>query len=63
MLAAVYMRIFLEESVPDDADGLTRPILKEGQDAIQNDGNDPSNVVSFKKIPSVGDLICLLRSR
>ncbi|GKV20867.1 hypothetical protein SLEP1_g30917 [Rubroshorea leprosula] len=62
MLAAVYMRIFLEESLPDDAAGLTRPILKEGQDAIQNDGNDLSNIASFKKIPSVGDLICLLRS-
>lgn len=63
MLAVAYMRIFLEESMPDDGDGLARPILKEGPDFIQNNGDEPSNIRVFKKIPSVRDLVCFLRSR
>ncbi|GLT42970.1 hypothetical protein SLA2020_169470 [Shorea laevis] len=62
MLAVAYMRIFLEESMPNDADGLTQPILKEGPDVIQNNGDEPSKILVFKKIPSVKDLICFLRS-
>ncbi|GKV23963.1 hypothetical protein SLEP1_g33632 [Rubroshorea leprosula] len=62
MLAVVYMRIFLEESMPNDADGLTRPILKEGPDVIQNNSDEPSKIVVFRKIPSVKDFICFLRS-
>ncbi|GMI74446.1 hypothetical protein like AT5G42210 [Hibiscus trionum] len=63
MLALVYMRIFLEESIPDRDDGMTQPILKESEDAIQRDGNVvPRKMPAFKRIPSLGDIICLLRS-
>ncbi|WRX15735.1 Major facilitator superfamily - like 10 [Theobroma cacao] len=62
MLAVVYMRIFLEESIPDQVDGMTQPILKEGEDLIQKDGNAPRKMPVFKKIPSVGDIISLLKS-
>ncbi|XP_022763003.1 hippocampus abundant transcript-like protein 1 isoform X3 [Durio zibethinus] len=62
MLAVVYMRIFLEESIPDQVDGMTQPILKEGEDVIQKDVNAPERTTVFKKIPSLGDIICLLKS-
>ncbi|KAK8530035.1 hypothetical protein V6N13_102916 [Hibiscus sabdariffa] len=63
MLALVYMRIFLEESIPDRDDSMTQPILKESEDATQKDGNViPRKVPAFKRIPSLRDIICLLRS-
>ncbi|KAK8626706.1 hypothetical protein V6N13_134339 [Hibiscus sabdariffa] len=63
MLAVVYMRIFLEESLPNQDDIMTEPILKESEDAIQKDGNNlPRKMPVFKKIPSLGDIICLLKS-
>ena len=63
MLAVVYMRIFLKESIPDQVDGMTQPILKEGEDAIQKDVNAPRKMPVSKKIPSLKDIICLLKSR
>ncbi|XWS67700.1 hypothetical protein CRYUN_Cryun04dG0028400 [Craigia yunnanensis] len=61
ILAVVYMRIFLEESTPNQVDGMTQPIL-EGEDVIQNDGNAPRKMTASKKIPSMGDIICLLKN-
>ncbi|XP_021286980.1 hippocampus abundant transcript-like protein 1 isoform X1 [Herrania umbratica] len=62
MLAVVYMRMFLEESIPDQVDGISQPILQEGEDVIQKDGNAPRKMPVFRKIPSVGDIISLLKS-
>ncbi|XP_038706882.1 hippocampus abundant transcript 1 protein-like [Tripterygium wilfordii] len=62
MAAAVYMRVFLKESIAN-GNGLTQPILKEGPDnSAQIDCDLPRHVPVFKKIPSVGDLVCLLKS-
>ncbi|XVE67204.1 hypothetical protein DITRI_Ditri08aG0141400 [Diplodiscus trichospermus] len=62
MLAVVYMRIFLEESIPGQVDGMTQPILKEEEDDIQKDVNELRKMPVSKKIPSLGDIICLLKS-
>ncbi|XVE48809.1 hypothetical protein DITRI_Ditri01bG0032200 [Diplodiscus trichospermus] len=62
MLAVVYMRIFLEESLPNQVDGMTQPMLKEGEDVIQKDGDAPRKMPESKKIPSLRDIICLLKS-
>ncbi|XP_030450358.2 uncharacterized protein LOC115672632 isoform X1 [Syzygium oleosum] len=62
MVAVVYMRIFLKDSIPV-ADESTRPILKGSEtDNDQNDSDSMKKIHIFKKIPSIGDLICLLRS-
>ncbi|XP_022725454.1 hippocampus abundant transcript-like protein 1 [Durio zibethinus] len=61
ILAVVYMRIFLEESIQNQVNGMTQPILKEGEDVIQKDGNAPREMSVSKKIPSVGDIISLLK--
>ncbi|KAF5751033.1 hippocampus abundant transcript-like protein 1 [Tripterygium wilfordii] len=62
MAAAVYMRVFLKESI-EKGSGLTQPILKEGPDnMVQVDCDSPRHIPVFKKIPSVGDLVCLLKS-
>lgn len=66
LFAVVYMRIFLEESIPaDQGEGITQPILKEGEEdnIIQNDDNAPTKVPPFKKIPSLGDVIYLMKNR
>jgi hypothetical protein len=63
MLAAVYMRIFLEESLPQ-SENLTQPILKSGQDDhCQDDGDLPRKPMVSKKIPSIQAIISLLKSR
>ncbi|XVF67978.1 hypothetical protein PTKIN_Ptkin10aG0165500 [Pterospermum kingtungense] len=62
MLAVVYMRIFLEESIPDQVDSMTQPILKEGDDDVLKDVNGPRKISVSKKIPSLGDIICMLKS-
>ncbi|KAM5562619.1 hippocampus abundant transcript 1 protein [Rosa sericea] len=67
MLAAVYMRIFLEEIRPSDHGDstLSQPILKGLEpvlERIADDDYSPKTKIEFKKIPSVGDLISLLRS-
>ncbi|XP_065868391.1 uncharacterized protein [Euphorbia lathyris] len=53
MASVVYMRIFLKDKIDDNEIDLTRPIFK----IAPNKMPKPS-----KKIPSVGDVICLLRS-
>ncbi|KAJ6896969.1 hippocampus abundant transcript 1 protein-like [Populus alba x Populus x berolinensis] len=62
MLAAVYMRIFVEESLPN-SENLTQPILKSGQDDhCQDDGDLPRKPMVSKKIPSIHAVISLLKS-
>ncbi|KAE8668331.1 Major facilitator superfamily protein, putative isoform 2 [Hibiscus syriacus] len=42
---------------------MTQPILKGSEDVVQKDGNVvPRKMPAFKRIPSLGDIICLLRS-
>ncbi|XP_039059684.1 tetracycline resistance protein, class D-like [Hibiscus syriacus] len=64
LFAVVYMRIFLEESIPaDQAEGIIEPILREEEeDVTRKDGNAPAKMSSFKKIPSLGGVICLLKN-
>ncbi|KAG6778015.1 hypothetical protein POTOM_017859 [Populus tomentosa] len=62
MLAAVYMRIFLEESLPN-GENLTQPILKSGQDDHCQDCDLSRKAPVVKKIPSIQDIIGLLKSR
>ncbi|KAL9391243.1 hypothetical protein Peur_015163 [Populus x canadensis] len=62
MLAAVYMRIFLKESLPN-GENLTQPILKSGQDDHCQDGDLSGKAPVLKKIPSIQDIIGLLKSR
>ncbi|KAL9354203.1 hypothetical protein Peur_052173 [Populus x canadensis] len=62
MLAAVYMRIFLEESLPN-GENLTQPILKSEQDDHCQDGDLSRKAPVLKKIPSIQDIIGLLKSR
>lgn len=62
MLAAVYMRIFLEESLPN-GENLTQPILKSGQDDHCQDCDLSRKAPVLKKIPSIQDIIGLLKSR
>ncbi|KAJ6346237.1 hypothetical protein OIU78_008800 [Salix suchowensis] len=62
MLAAVYMRIFLQESLPN-SENLAQPILKSGQDDHSQDGGDlPMKPMVSKKIPSIQAITSLLRS-
>ncbi|KAJ6409967.1 hypothetical protein OIU84_009457 [Salix udensis] len=62
MLAAVYMRIFLQESLPH-GENLAQPILKSGQDDHSQDGGDlPMKPMVSKKIPSIQAITSLLRS-
>ncbi|KAF9676195.1 hypothetical protein SADUNF_Sadunf09G0113000 [Salix dunnii] len=62
MLAAVYMRIFLQESLPN-GENLAQPILKSGQDDHSQDGGDlPRKTMISKKIPSIQAITSLLRS-
>lgn len=61
MTAAVYMRVFLEESLPDEG-GLRQPILKSGQD-VEKSGEAPKRTQVSKKFPTLKDIFCLLKSR
>ena len=56
ILAAVYMRIFLTESLPN-GDDIRQPILKGEQDVIRSDSDLENTRQIFRRIPSVGDLI------
>lgn len=61
MIALVYMRIFLKESLP-----MRQPLLKEVEEpCIQQCEDDmPQRTTgTFKKLPSMGDVICLLKCR
>ncbi|KAF3947210.1 hypothetical protein CMV_026624, partial [Castanea mollissima] len=61
ILAAVYMRIFLKESLPN-GDDIRQPILKGEQDVIRSDSDLENTRQVFKRIPSVGDLIFLTKN-
>ncbi|KAF1860982.1 hypothetical protein Lal_00000397 [Lupinus albus] len=54
MIALVYMRIFLEDSVPAGA-AMTQPLLKCEVDSSK------ITTGTFKKLPSAGDLISMLK--
>ncbi|EXB24040.1 Hippocampus abundant transcript 1 protein [Morus notabilis] len=60
MTAAVYMRVFLEESLPHE-DSLRQPILKGGPD-IEKNGEAPKRTQVSKTFPTMKDLISLLKS-
>lgn len=62
MVAAVYMRVFLPESIIDDS-VLARPILKENfDDKVHPDGESNRSVQTFRAMPSLEDTITLLKS-
>lgn len=64
IIGLAYMRISLKEQVCDTGDNMLRPILKAGTDDIRNDpdaDHSPRTVPRFKNIPSIRDVICLLR--
>ncbi|XP_021903850.1 hippocampus abundant transcript-like protein 1 [Carica papaya] len=66
IIGLAYMRISLKEQVCDTGDNMLRPILKAGTDDIRNDpdaDHSPRTVPRFKNIPSIRDVICLLRIR
>ncbi|CAK8574210.1 unnamed protein product [Lathyrus sativus] len=56
MIALVYMRIFLKESAP-----MTQPLLKEAEEPCIQQCEDDMPQKTFKKLPSMGDVICLLK--
>ncbi|CAN6544718.1 unnamed protein product [Malus baccata var. baccata] len=64
ILSTVYMRIFLKESLPGGDSTLRQPILKGGVSEVADEGDvySPKTTQVFKKIPSPGELISLLRS-
>lgn len=64
MIGLVYMRIFLKDSVPGG--GMRQPLLKEAEEpCLEQCADDSSNRTTgtFKKLPSLGDVICLLKCR
>ncbi|KAH7518359.1 hypothetical protein FEM48_Zijuj09G0163400 [Ziziphus jujuba var. spinosa] len=72
MIATVYMRIFLEESLPYEqqaSDNLTQPIFKHADDepnlVDEEDGQiqkTTMQIQAFKNIPSLQDVLCLLKT-
>uniref|UniRef100_A0A2P2LF74 Hippocampus abundant transcript-like protein 1 n=1 Tax=Rhizophora mucronata TaxID=61149 RepID=A0A2P2LF74_RHIMU len=62
ILGVIYMRIFLKESLPVGENCLTEPILKRGQGDTGDAGDLPAKQLELKTIPSLGDLISLLRT-
>ncbi|CAL5210172.1 unnamed protein product [Lathyrus oleraceus] len=56
MIALVYMRIFLKESAP-----MSQPLLKESEEPCIQQSEDDMQQKTFKKLPSMGDVICLLK--
>ncbi|KAM1457918.1 hypothetical protein ACFX13_035890 [Malus domestica] len=64
ILSTVYMGIFLKESLPGGDSTLRQPILKGGVSEVADEGDvySPKTTQVFKKVPSPGELISLLRS-
>ncbi|TYH30759.1 hypothetical protein ES288_A01G120200v1 [Gossypium darwinii] len=62
MLSAVYMRVFLPDSIVND--NLSTPILSEGKlDGIVNqDEESDKKIQMFKTLPSIEDMLALLKS-
>lgn len=63
VVAAVYMRVFLPDSVVGD--GLTAPFMsKEKPDLTKLDGESTRNGMQiFKSMPSLKDMVSLLKTR
>ncbi|ESW14789.1 hypothetical protein PHAVU_007G017500 [Phaseolus vulgaris] len=59
MIALMYMRIFLKDSVPGG--GVRQPLLKEVEGKCSEDDSSQRATGAFKKLPSLGDLICLVK--
>ncbi|GFS34693.1 major facilitator superfamily protein [Actinidia rufa] len=62
MIAVMYMRIFLEDTKSNN-DPLKQPILMTAEETAQSDEESSRKVEVFKKIPSLKDLVCLLKTR
>ncbi|MBA0550415.1 hypothetical protein Golob_021364, partial [Gossypium lobatum] len=62
MLSAVYMRVFLPDSIVND--NLSTPIMSEGKlDGIVNqDEESDKKIQMFKTLPSIEDMLALLKS-
>ncbi|KAL1119686.1 hypothetical protein V6Z11_D01G118600 [Gossypium hirsutum] len=62
MLSAVYMRVFLPDSIVND--NLSTPIMSEGKlDGIVNqDEESDKKIQMFKTLPSIEDMLVLLKS-
>ncbi|KAL4309296.1 hypothetical protein GQ457_01G008950 [Hibiscus cannabinus] len=62
MLAAVYMRVFLPDSVAND--NLSIPILSEGKlkGVVNQDVESDKKVQMFKPMPSLEDMLALLKT-
>lgn len=61
MIATIYMRVFLKETFPKGDS--SQALLKKEPGMSPDDGNSSEKIQTFKKIPSVGDLISLLKCR
>lgn len=64
IVAVVYMRVFLQDSIIDQK--LTAPIISKGKGKI--DADCPNEISRkemqiFKTMPSLEDMLCLLKSR
>ncbi|XP_022140337.1 uncharacterized protein LOC111011033 isoform X4 [Momordica charantia] len=63
LLATVYMRVFLEESIPYEIDELSQPISKtEGEGDVDVPELSRRALTTFKRVPSIKEVIRLLRS-
>ncbi|KAG8494308.1 hypothetical protein CXB51_011611 [Gossypium anomalum] len=62
MLSAVYMRVFLPDSIIND--NLSTPIISEGKsDGVANQNEEPGKKMQvFKTMPSMEDMLALLKS-
>ncbi|KAG8654527.1 hypothetical protein MANES_05G142200v8 [Manihot esculenta] len=60
IMALVYMRIFLQDSIVDG--NLSTPILSSGKIKADATGNSSKSVQIFKTMPSLEDMLCLLKS-
>ncbi|CAK9134570.1 unnamed protein product [Ilex paraguariensis] len=61
MAAVVYMRLFLKDTNRIN-DALVQPMLKSGSDVTKSDEESSKKIQVFKRISSMGELICLLSS-
>ncbi|XP_012445700.1 uncharacterized protein LOC105769547 isoform X2 [Gossypium raimondii] len=62
MLSAIYMRVFLPDSIIND--NLSTPIISEGKsDGVANQNKEPDKKMQvFKTMPSMEDMLALLKS-
>ncbi|XP_062176890.1 uncharacterized protein LOC133881862 isoform X2 [Alnus glutinosa] len=62
ILAAIYVRVFLEESIPNEV-GIRQPILRGAPNVIKEGVELEKTTQVFKRFPSLGDLIRLMKIR